>query len=76
MLHCSHARFAAHCTVNNFGSQKVWQKGLLQGIGKKALVNKVWVVAVRFQLEISTAPPFRQHIANLNGFQELPYTMC
>jgi len=28
-----------YCTVKNFGGQKVWQKGLLQGIGKKTLVN-------------------------------------
>jgi len=26
-------------TVKNFGGQKVWWKGLLQGIGKKTLVN-------------------------------------
>jgi len=27
--------FSGYCTVKNFGGQKVWQKGLLQGIGKK-----------------------------------------
>jgi len=24
-----------YCTVKNFGGQKVWRKGLLQGIGEK-----------------------------------------
>ena len=34
----------------NFGGQKVWQKGLLQGIGEKKLVNEVCVVAMCFSI--------------------------
>jgi len=29
----------AYRTVKNFGGQKVWRKGLLQGIGEKTLAN-------------------------------------
>ena len=37
-------------TVKNPGCQKVWRKGLLQGIGKKTLANKACVIAVRFSI--------------------------
>ena len=46
-------------TVKNFGSQKVWRKGLLQGIGGKNFGEKACVVLCN-QLEISTTLPFRQ----------------
>ena len=34
-------------TVKNFGSQKVWRKGLLQGIGGKNFGEKARVVSVQ-----------------------------
>ena len=34
-------------TVKNFGGQKVWRKGLLQGIGGKNFGEKVCVVSVQ-----------------------------
>ena len=48
-----------YCTVKNFGSQKVWRKELLQGIGGKNFGKKACVVSCN-QLEISAALPFRQ----------------
>ena len=37
----------AYRTVKNFGGQKVWQKGLLQGIGGKNFGEKACVVSVQ-----------------------------
>ena len=34
-------------TVKNFGGQKVWRKGLLQGIGGKNFGEKACVVSVK-----------------------------
>ena len=33
--------FMLYHTVKNFGGQKVWRKGLLQGIGKKTLAKSL-----------------------------------
>ena len=46
-------------TVKNFGGQKVWQKGLLQGIGGKNFGEKPVSFPCDHQLEISAALPFR-----------------
>ena len=35
--------------IKNFGGQKVWQKGILQGIGKKTLAKKS-VISVRLSI--------------------------
>ena len=34
-------------TVKNFGGQKVWRKGLLQGIGEKNFSEKACVVSMQ-----------------------------
>ena len=47
-------------TVKNFGGQKVWRNGLLQGIGGKNFGEIVYVsFPCNHQLEISAVLPFK-----------------